>query len=112
MLYEVITNAKAAFNSFLAAYPASPLTPNALYWIGECDYNQKNYAQSLLSFQAVVARYPGHQKAADSLFKIGMAREQMGDAPQAAAAFRELATRYPDSELAGTARSRADRLAK
>lgn len=103
---------KAAFNAFLAAYPASQLTPNALYWIGECDYNQKNYAQSILSFQSVVNRYPGHQKAADSLFKIGMAQEQLGDRAGAAATFQSLAAKYPGSELAGAARSRAGKLAK
>lgn len=102
---------KAAFNAFLTNYPASPLTPNALYWIGECDYNQKNYAQSILSFQTVVDRYPGHQKAADSLFKIGMAQEQLGDRAGAAASFQALAARYPESELAGAARSRAGKLA-
>ncbi len=104
--------ARIAFNAFLTTFPNSSLTPNALYWRGECDYHEKRYARSIRSFQEVVDRFPKSHKAADALYKIGMARERLGDAPGAAAAFQELVDKHPGSELSGAARSKVGRLSR
>lgn len=104
--------AKTEFNAFLAAHPKSALAPNALYWIGECDYGEGAYAQAVLSFEQVAKGYPGHHKASDSLYKIGMAKEQQGDREGAKAAFQKLLDDYPRSELAGAAKQRLSRLSK
>ena len=57
---------------FLEDDPQSGLVPNALYWIGESYYQEKNYAQAILTFKDVTRRFPKHHKAAASLLKIGM----------------------------------------
>jgi TolA-binding protein len=44
------------FQAFLAEYPAGPLAPNALYWLGESYYATQNYELAQQQFQALLDR--------------------------------------------------------
>jgi len=97
--------AKALFNRFIAQHPESSLLPNAMYWLGECYYLQKHYAQSILTFKEVARRYPKHQKASDSLLKTAMAYERLGDLENARFHLRILTQDYPKTPSAEKARA-------
>jgi tol-pal system protein YbgF len=101
-----IEPARKAFADFLAQNPSSPLVPNALYWLGETFYADKNFPQAILTFKEVTRRFPEHHKAAAALLKIGMAYERAGDAENAAFYWKALLDGYPKSEPAGIARQK------
>lgn len=91
---------------FLAAAPESSLVPNAIYWIGESYFVEKNYPQAILTFKDVTRRFPKHHKAAAALLKIGMCYEKLGEKDNAALYLRALLKDYPKSEPAPFARKK------
>ena len=91
---------------FLDVDPQSALVPNALYWIGESHYQDKNYAQAILAFKDVTRRFPKHHKAAASLLKIGMSYLMMGEKDNATLYLRALLKEHPKSEPAPAARKK------
>jgi tol-pal system protein YbgF len=104
--------AKAAFDQFLTAHPASPLAPNALYWVGEGAFATGDYQTAIADFDKVAKGWPGHHKAADSLYKMAMAQEKAGDVPAARASLERYLKDYPNAELAGVARQKLQALPK
>ncbi len=91
---------------FLEIDPQSALVPNALYWIGESHFQQKSYAQAILSFKDVTRRFQKHHKAAAALLKIGMSYLAMGEKDNATLYLRALLREYPKSEPAPAARKK------
>jgi tol-pal system protein YbgF len=74
---------RAAMERFLAAEPASPLAPNARYWVGETYYHEGDDAEAIVAFKTVHQQFPRHSKAAAALLKIGYAYERLGDTANA-----------------------------
>jgi len=97
---------RSVLEQFLAAEPNSALVPNALYWIGESYFQQKNFPQAILSFKDVTRRFPKHHKAAAALLKIGMAYDMLGEKDNATLYLRALLQDHPKSEPAPAARKK------
>ncbi len=95
---------RALLDKFLETDPQSALVPNALYWIGESHYLDKNYPQAILTFKDVTRRFPKHHKAAAALLKIGMCYQMMGEKENATLYLRALLKDHPKSEPAPAAR--------
>lgn len=106
------TESKAAFETFLAAHPQSPLTPNAMYWLGEGAYQRGEYKAAIGEFEKVAKGWPGHHKAADSLYKIAQVQEKSGDIAAARATLERYLRDYPNAELAGAVRQKLQALPK
>lgn len=90
----------SAFRSLVKHYPKSSLADNALYWMGEIHFSNKDYPAAVVEFNKVVNDYPGENKAPDALLKLGATYQQMGEKDKATAALKELIARYPKSEAA------------
>ncbi|MEG2171889.1 MAG: tol-pal system protein YbgF [Desulfovibrionaceae bacterium] len=88
------------FNAFLQEFPSGRYAPNAYYWIGECLYAQRNYADALLQFKEVASRYPRHHKSADALLKAGMTYTRLGDKDNAVLQYKAVLADFPASEAA------------
>ncbi|MBN2139372.1 MAG: tol-pal system protein YbgF [Desulfovibrionaceae bacterium] len=97
--------ARKALTEFLSSQPKSALVPNALYWIGETFYSEKNFTEAVLAFKEVTRRFPKHEKSAAALLKIGMSHLKAGDRDNAAFYLRALVDEFPASEPAGLARN-------
>lgn len=95
------------FTTFLQDYPTGRYAPNAYYWIGECLYAERNYADALIQFKDVAARYPRHHKTADALLKAGMTYDRLGDKDNAALQYKALTTDFPNSEAARRVKGRS-----
>lgn len=91
-------------SEFLEADPGSALVPNAIYWIGESRFIDKDYAQAILTFKDVTRRFPKHHKAAAALLKIAMCYQQLGEKDNATLYLRALLRDHPKSEPAPAAR--------
>jgi tol-pal system protein YbgF len=98
--------ARPLLNEFLETWPDHELAPNALYWLGETFYDEKDFTQAILTFKRVGNRFPEHHKNAAALLKIGYAYEELGDLDNARFHFELLLSEFPDSDAAALARER------
>jgi tol-pal system protein YbgF len=98
------------FNDFMAKYPSSSKTPEALYWIGESYMGDKSYNQAILSFKEVTTRYPKDPKSADALYRIADAYERIGDKANAVFNLKLLLDDHPSSEFTGKAKQKLKQL--
>jgi tol-pal system protein YbgF len=94
------------FQAFIDQYPASELTPNAHYWLGESYYVTQNYPISLNTFQKLLAQFPNSQKAPDALLKIGYCQYEMKQWDQAEATLNQVLQKYPNTTVANLAQGR------
>ncbi|SMF42118.1 tol-pal system protein YbgF [Desulfovibrio gilichinskyi] len=98
--------ARNKLTDFLKNNSSDKLAPNALYWIGETYYSEKNFAQSILKFKEVSRRFPKANKVPDAMLKIGLAYEKLGDKENAVFYLRTLTDDYPKSDPAKIAKNR------
>ena len=92
--------ARELFSTFVERYPKQNLTSNAVYWIGESYYSEKDYEQAILEFQKVIKNYPDKEKVAPAMLKQGMAFINLKDSKGAKYILKELIKQYPASEEA------------
>lgn len=98
--------AREKFQRYLDVHPAAKYSENALYWIGESFYSEKNYEKAIVLYDDVVKKYPDGGKAPAALLKQGMAFSALGDRKNANAIFKKVVERYPKSEQAEVAKKR------
>jgi tol-pal system protein YbgF len=94
------------FSEYLRAYPGTDFTDNAQYWIGECLYGKKMYAEAIEAWNTLFKDYPSSDKLPDGRVKKGMALERLGRRSQALVEYRYVVDRYPNSQAARIARER------
>jgi tol-pal system protein YbgF len=100
------SSAVDAFRAFVKDYPASPLAPNAGYWIGISYANMRDYRNALAAQEDLLAKYPQSAKAPDALLAIAALQMEQGDAGSARNTLEDIIARFPTSEAAGKARTR------
>jgi len=101
-------DAEASFQRFLQAYPATELSDNAQFWIGESRFVRGDTRGALAAFREVLQKYPEGNKVPDALIKEGDCLEQLGDRDGARDRYNEVRRRFPDT---GAAVMAEDRLA-
>ncbi|MFA5948704.1 MAG: tol-pal system protein YbgF [Hyphomicrobium sp.] len=97
LLQQDYSSAQSGFSEFLKTYPKDRLAPDALYWLGEVHYVQRNFANAAEAFDLVTSAYGSSSKAADALLKRGMSLSQLGKKQEACAAWRDIPTKYPSA---------------
>lgn len=102
--------AEQLFREFLRAFPASELADNSQYWIGECFYDRKDFAQAVREFRRVIERYPNGNKVPDALLKVGFSYLSLGSADAGKQTLLQLQRSYPRHEAAALAASRLSEL--
>jgi tol-pal system protein YbgF len=99
-----------SFKLFLQQYPNTPLSDNALYWIGECHYSQEQYQQAIDAFNELLISYPAGDKVPAAYLKKGMSLVQLGRKDEALATFKLLVAKYPTQEEARLAQQKINEL--
>jgi tol-pal system protein YbgF len=94
------------FSEYLRSYPGTDFTDNAQYWIGECLYGKKMYAEAIEAWNTLFKDFPSSDKLPDGRVKKGMALERLGRKSQALVEYRYVVDRYPNSQAARIARER------
>jgi tol-pal system protein YbgF len=94
------------FTEYIRNYPDTDFTDNAQYWIGECLYGKKMYAEATEAWNTLFKDYPASDKVPDARVKKGMALERLGRKSQALVEYRYVVDRYPNSQAARIARER------
>ena len=80
---------------FLKKHPKHDLNVNAMYWIGEALYGEKEYERAILQFQDVIQQYGEHPKAAAAMFKQALSFKSLGDNQNAKTTFQKLINSFP-----------------
>ena len=94
------------FTEYMRYYPETDFTDNAQYWIGECLYGKKEYAEAIEAWNTLFRNHPSSDKLPDGRVKKGMALERLGRRSQALVEYRYVVDRYPTSPAARIARER------
>jgi tol-pal system protein YbgF len=100
------TEAEQLFREFLRNFPSSDLADNSQYWLGECFYDRKEFAQAVREFRRVIERYPSGNKVPDALLKVGFSYLALGSADAGKQTLRQLQRSYPRHEAAALAAAR------
>lgn len=103
--------AEEGFRRFLADYPDSPLTDNALYWLAETYYVNRDFETALATFRRVLDEHPNSRKAPDALLKAGFCEYELKQFEAAQATLQSVVAQYPDSTAARLATQRLERIA-
>jgi tol-pal system protein YbgF len=88
-------DARAAFRTFADSNPGDDLTPQAVYWIGDIAYVQKDYAEAARAFAEQIKKYPTSTRGPDSMLKLGQSLIAMGQTKEGCMTLGALASRYP-----------------
>ena len=86
--------ATVKFEEFVASYPDHKLAGNAQYWIGECYYSQKRFAEAAEEFAKVEKTYPTSHKVPAALLKKGLSLAELKRMPEAQAELQQIVERY------------------
>ncbi len=86
--------------------PKSPLAHRAQYWIGDSQYNLRDFKNAIVSQQKLIANYSDSASVPDALLNIASSQSELGEAAAARKTLEGLVTRYPASDAAEKARRR------
>lgn len=102
--------AQTALVQFLQRNPKSGYAPSALFWLGNAQYANKSYKESMANFQQMLNLAPGHARAPEAMLAISNVQIELKDIKGARKTLDDLIKTHPSSEAASTARERITRL--
>jgi len=102
--------ARGAFEQFLAAYPRTELSDNALFWIGETYYRTGNFKDAIVKYHEIIEKYPKGTKVPDALLKLGLAFSMIGEDEAAISSLKKLIEKYPDAPHVKAAQKKLESL--
>ena len=100
-----LKEAIVAFRSFVKEHGAHQYADNALYWLGECYYDTREYQKASTTFRQVVEQYPRGNKVPDSMLKLAYCHVKLGEKRNACSVMASLVESYPRSGAAGLAKN-------
>lgn len=86
------------FTLYRDQFPESPLADNALYWIGECHFSQKEFEKAIDQFNTLILNYPRGDKIPAAYLKKGISFMELGKKEEALIVFKLLISKYPLEE--------------
>jgi len=86
------------FTLYRDQFPESPLADNALYWIGECHFSQKEFEKAIDQFNTLILNYPRGDKIPAAYLKKGISLMELGKKEEALIVFKLLISKYPLEE--------------
>jgi len=98
--------ARTLFKEFLAKWPAGGYTDNAMYWVGESYYSEKQYREAALTFQQVREKFPKGDKSPDALLKLGLCFFNLELYSESLPFLKEFVQSYPKHPMAAKAKER------
>ncbi len=103
--------ARASFRSFADANPDDALTPQAVYWVGDIAFVQKDYAGAARAFAEQIKNYPASTRGPDSMLKLGQSLLALGQTKEGCMTLAALPSKYPAASKAVVAQATGERKA-
>jgi len=99
----------AKFEALLSGGVATNWADNCHYWIGECNYGKKQYAEAVKHFEMVMG-YAGSEKMADAHFMMAQSYDRLGDKAKAKEHYETVVKDFPTSAKGELAKLRAAKM--
>jgi len=87
--------ARAAFRSFADANPKDELAPQAIFWVGNIAFVQKDFAGAAQTFAEGIKKYPSSPKNAESMLKLGQSLLALGQKKEGCLTLGAIKSKYP-----------------
>ncbi len=100
------------FKIYLENFSQSPFADNALYWIGECYFSQKNFEEAIARYNELILNYPSGDKVPAAYLHKGLSLIELGQKEEALSVFRLLISKYPLEEETKIAQEKIKELIK
>lgn len=102
---------KKEFGEVVSQFPDSHLSSSAQFWVGQSDFNMKNFTDAIDSYSRVITKYQDSPKRAIAYFKMARAYELLGKKKEAIHNYRRVLELFPlDRQLDELAKRRLSRL--
>jgi tol-pal system protein YbgF len=99
----------AGFQGFIQSFPKSRLVAAAQFWIGDSQFNLRDFKSAIASQRQLLAAFPASDLAPDALLNIASSQTELGDTAAARKTLEEVIARFPNSEAAEHAKRRLPR---
>lgn len=103
--------ARSAFRAFADANPGDEMAPQAVYWVGNIAFLQKDYAGAAHAFAEQIKKYPQSSRAPDSMLKLGQSLIAMGQKQEGCTTLGAIKAKYPQASDTILATAKSDRKA-
>ncbi|HEX4294458.1 MAG TPA: tol-pal system protein YbgF [Rhizomicrobium sp.] len=103
--------ARAQFRTYADANPGDELAPQAIYWVGDIDFVQKDYANAAHAFAEQIKKYPTSTRSPDSMLKLGKSLLAMGQTKEGCMTLGAFNSRYPNAAKNLAAQAASERKA-
>lgn len=98
------------FQALVNTWPESQLADDALYWMAEANYVNREFEAALNGFRSVVERYPDSSRLPEAMLKVGYIQYDIGAYDQAAQTFQDILARFPGHQVTVAAETRLRRI--
>lgn len=86
------------FQIYLDQFSDSPVADNAMYWIGECYYSQRDFNRAIDHFNELILRFPEGDKIPAAYLKKGLGLVELKRKDEALSVLKILISKYPLAE--------------
>jgi tol-pal system protein YbgF len=86
------------FKIYLDNFAQSPFADNALYWIGECYFSQKEYEEAITRYNQLILNYPLGDKVPAAYLHKGISLMELDRKEDALSVFKLMVSKYPLEE--------------
>jgi tol-pal system protein YbgF len=86
------------FKIYLDNFAQSPFADNALYWIGECHFSQKEYEEAISRYNELILSYPLGDKVPAAYLHKGISLMELDRNEEALSVFKLMVSKYPLEE--------------
>ena len=86
------------FKIYLDNFAQSPFADNALYWIGECYFSQKEYEEAISRYNELILNYPLGDKVPAAYLHKGISLMELERNEEALSVFKLMVSKYPLEE--------------
>jgi tol-pal system protein YbgF len=100
------------FQTYLKAYPKSPLAHQAALYIGQAHYAAGRFKEAIAAYNEVIANYEGTESVPEAYYKRGLAYERLGDRAQARESLEFVLKNFPEVSIAYLAKQALERLTR
>lgn len=92
-------SAEKAFAVVISKFPKSEFAPRALFYSGECQYQQDKLTDAAESYSALIRSFPADDMSADALYALGVTQEALKQPDEALATFARFGSKYQKHRL-------------
>lgn len=102
--------ASQALAAFVRRFPESGYLPSVFYWLGNAQYGQRAYRESIESHRRLVTGHANHPKVPEAMLGMANSHIELKDNRSARRVLEDLVRLHPQSEAASAAKDRLARL--